>query len=219
MFGSRRDEGSKRNLKSDTNNNDTKAYPGYDPTLKDPNSGKKYRNDDAFQKAFKEYETTDEYQYMINNLQGQILEQKKSIKELKIITDNPLTTEEIMVAHQNSMPNFLHPSIEHELRQLRNERESLQRAKNQVLEQQDLKNELDNGFREIETMKMEILRTILDHVKISTLAQFPFPMPPMYPPQPPQVVTLPHPSTYQPTMKGTQQNIRDISQKFDQEGS
>ena len=70
-----------------------------------------------------------------------------------------------------------------------------------MLEQQDLRTELDNGFREVETMKIDILRTILDHVKISTLAQFPFPMPPMYPPQPPQVVTLPAPVAYQPTMK------------------
>ena len=140
--------------------------------------------------AIKSYEGTGEYEEMMNGLQSQILRQRDAISELKVMTDAPVTTEDIFIAHHNSMAQFQHPSVEHELRQLRNERESLQRTKNSMLEQQDLRRELDNGFREIEMLKADIIRTILDHVKISTMAQFPFPMPPIYPPQPPQVAQV-----------------------------
>jgi hypothetical protein len=157
-------------------------------TKEKPSLAGKMKRDDGLKAAFKAYEETNEYQKMMDNLQSQISNQKMSIAELRVISDAPVKTEDIFIAHHDSMPNFLHPSVEHELRQLRNERESLQRMKNSMLEQQDLRHELDNGFREIESMKLEVIRTILDHVKISTLAQFPFPMPPMYPPQPPQVV-------------------------------
>ena len=56
--------------------------------------------------AIKSYEGTGEYEEMMNGLQSQILRQRDAISELKVMTDAPVTTEDIFIAHHNSMAQF-----------------------------------------------------------------------------------------------------------------